>query len=84
MSGKRNTLRRRTITAYDVLRGRPPKPDYGILIVLPLAASAGGALIGLSVDMAVNRRAATRDRGGANSIRITGPELVSNPGRRDA
>nr|WP_221382226.1 hypothetical protein [Actinoplanes polyasparticus] len=58
MSRKRSTAWRRATAAYDVLRGRPPKPDYSLLIVLPMAASAGGALIGLGVDMAMTRRAA--------------------------
>jgi hypothetical protein len=80
MSRKRNTAWLRTVAAYDVLRGRPPKPDYGFLIVLPMAASAGGALIGLGVDMAVTRRAAAR-RAGAG--RATGSWPVQSRGRRD-
>jgi hypothetical protein len=82
MSGKRNTPWRRTVAAYAVLRGRPPKPDYGLLIVLPMAASAGGALIGLGVDMAVNRRTAVR-RDSAAISRVTSPELVPSAGRHD-
>jgi hypothetical protein len=81
MSRKRNTSWRRTVAAYDVLRGRPAKADYGLLIVLPLLASAGGFLIGLGVDLAVNRRAARRDSAGSGQV--AGPAPVPSSGRRD-
>jgi len=82
MSRNRKTLRRRTAAAYDVMRGRPSRPDYGVLIVLPMLASAGGVLIGMRVDTAVNRRAAARnstDESGRAGV----PELVHTSGRRD-
>jgi hypothetical protein len=79
MRGNRKTLRRRTAAAYDVLRGRPPKPDYGLLIVLPVLASAGGALIGLRMDTAVNRRAAARNST-VEPGRAGVPELVHTSG----
>lgn len=82
MSRKRNTTWRRTTDAYDVLRGRPPKPDYGLLIVLPLMASAAGALIGLGVDIALTRRAARR--GGSDAGMSTSPDLMRSSGRHDA
>ncbi|MEV8508927.1 hypothetical protein AB0368_29410 [Actinoplanes sp. NPDC051475] len=48
--------RRRFSTAVDALRGRPPRTDYGILLVMPFLAAAGGSLVGLAVDAAVQRR----------------------------
>ena len=53
---RRQNTRQRAVAAYGVLLGRPPRPDYGVLVVLPLVAAAGGALIGLSVESAVGRR----------------------------
>lgn len=53
---RRSNARRRAAAAYAVLRGRPVRPDYGILVVLPLVAAAGGALIGLGVESAVSNR----------------------------
>ncbi|MFI7600388.1 hypothetical protein [Actinoplanes sp. NPDC049681] len=52
------TYRRRIATALGVLRGRPPRTDYGILLVMPFLAAAGGSLVGLAVDAAVQRRRA--------------------------
>ncbi|WP_133877568.1 hypothetical protein [Paractinoplanes brasiliensis] len=74
-----STVRRRTADAYDVLRGRPPKPDYGILIVFPLIAASAGALIGIGVDQAVVRL--TSRRNGAHETPekpARGPALVHN------
>jgi len=82
MSGRRNTPGRRTVAAYDVLRGRPPRPAYGLLIVLPMVAAAGGFLIGLGMDAAVNRRHAAR-RGSTGPGRVTSPEPVPSTGRND-
>jgi hypothetical protein len=61
MSRKQSTAWLRVVTAYGVLRGRVPRPDYGLLLVMPLFAAAGGALIGLGVDIAVTRRTAGRN-----------------------
>ncbi|MEU4421443.1 hypothetical protein AB0F81_12520 [Actinoplanes sp. NPDC024001] len=61
MSRRQNT-RQRAVAAYGVLRGRPARPDYGVLVVLPLVAAAGGALIGLGVESAVGRRTGERAR----------------------
>jgi hypothetical protein len=82
MSGKRNTPWRRTVAAYDVLRGRPPGPAYGLLIGLPMVASAGGFLIGLGMDAAVNRRHAAR-QGSTDPGRVTGPVPVPSTVRHD-
>lgn len=83
MTPKLNTFRRRTVAAYDVLCGRPPKPDYGLLIVLPLVASAGGALIGLGVDIVMSRRFAAR-RASMDSARTAAVTSASSSGRRGA
>jgi hypothetical protein len=56
---RREIARRRASDAYLVLRGQPTRPDYGILIVLPLVAAAGGALIALGVETLVSRRRTT-------------------------
>ena len=79
--GSRQRVRHRAIDAYDVMRGRRPKPDYGFLIVLPLVAAAGGAIIGLGVDKAVSRRAAARSSTTApavdrDPVRMTGTEAA--------
>jgi hypothetical protein len=50
---------RRASTASGGLRGRQPKPDYGILLVLPFLAAAGGALIGLGVESMADRHRAS-------------------------
>jgi len=42
----REEARRRTSAAYYVLRGRPVRPHYGILVVLPLVAGVTGAMVG--------------------------------------
>jgi hypothetical protein len=78
--GRTQVARERAVVAYKVLCGRPPKPDYALLIMLALVASAGGALIGLAVDMAVTRRATNRSGtadvpdGGVDSARVAGSE----------
>ncbi|WP_436533045.1 hypothetical protein [Actinoplanes sp. HUAS TT8] len=48
--------RRKTAIAYDVLRGHPVRPDYGYLVVLPLIAAAGGALIAWGIETLVSHR----------------------------
>ncbi|AEV84871.1 hypothetical protein ACWT_3847 [Actinoplanes sp. SE50] len=53
---RRQIARRRAADAYDVLLGRPVRPGYGMLVVVPLFAAAGGALIGLGVDILVTQR----------------------------
>ena len=70
MSETRNTARRRLRTAFDVLRGRRPRFDYGLLIVLPFVAAAGGALISLAVENVVEGRRTRR----------AGPEAPPDPG----
>jgi hypothetical protein len=55
--------RRRFADALAVLRGRPPRFDYGLLLVLPFVAAAGGVLISLFIENAVERRRANGDRG---------------------
>ena len=51
---------RRSADAYRTLRGRPPKPDYGILVIFPFLAAAGGCLIALAVEVMIERRKARR------------------------
>ena len=58
--------RKRVGAALDVLRGRRPRFDYGLLLVLPFVAAAGGVLISLIIEDAVERR---RDRGDRGLIR---------------
>ena len=60
MNDRNRTVLRRAVAAYDTLRGRPARPDYGLLLVLPLLAAAGGALISLGFESIVERR---RDAG---------------------
>ncbi|MEV4641432.1 hypothetical protein AB0J80_29220 [Actinoplanes sp. NPDC049548] len=50
------TYRRRMITAWGILRGRPPRPDYGLLLVMPFLAAAGGSLIASVIDSVVESR----------------------------
>jgi hypothetical protein len=56
MSIQNRTSWLRSVAAYDLLRGRPPKPDYGLLVVLPFLAAAGGVLVGLGLESMVDRR----------------------------
>lgn len=58
---------RRVAAAYDVLRGRPPKPDYGILVVLPFLAAAGGSLFALAAETLIEGRRSRRPRSEAGS-----------------
>ncbi|BCY11385.1 hypothetical protein [Actinoplanes sp. L3-i22] len=53
---RRQIAERRAAVAYDVLRGRPIRPDYGYLLVLPLLAAAGGALIAWGIETLVVHR----------------------------
>ena len=55
---RREIARRRASDAYLVLRGRPTRPEYGVLVVLPLVAAAGGALIALGLEALISRRKA--------------------------
>ncbi|MCA2211476.1 hypothetical protein [Jidongwangia harbinensis] len=58
MRDNRKIAQQRLVTALDVLRGRRPKFDYGLLLVMPFLAAAGGVLISLAIDNAVERRRA--------------------------
>jgi hypothetical protein len=60
MTANRTIARERLGTALDVLCGRPLRVDYGLLLVLPFVAAAGGVLISLLIEDALERR---RDRG---------------------
>lgn len=42
--------------ALDVLRGRPPAIDYGLLLVIPFVAAMGGSLVSSIADAVVERR----------------------------
>lgn len=52
---RRRIAEQRAVVAYDVLRGRPVRPHYGYLVVLPLIAAAGGALIAWGIESLVVR-----------------------------
>jgi hypothetical protein len=56
MTGSRHSTRRRVVVAVDVLRGREPRFDYGLLLVMPFVAAVGGVLISLVIESAVERR----------------------------
>jgi hypothetical protein len=60
MTANHTIVRERLGTALDVLRGRRPRVDYGLLLVMPFVAAAGGVLISLLIEDALDRR---RDRG---------------------
>jgi hypothetical protein len=64
VSNRNRTARRRASAAYDTLRGRAPKPDYGILVIFPLLAAIGGVLLSLAVESAIERRRAIETTGG--------------------
>jgi hypothetical protein len=55
MSRRTRIAAQRVADAYRTLRGEPPKPDYGILVVFPFLAAAGGSLFALAVEMTVDR-----------------------------
>ena len=55
MSDQKRTMPQRAADAYATLRGRPPKPDYGLLVIMPFLAAAAGSLIGLVVESALGR-----------------------------
>ncbi|WP_199514225.1 hypothetical protein [Nucisporomicrobium flavum] len=61
---------KRIADARAVLRGRPPRFDYGLLVVMPFIAAAGGVLISLAIEDAVERRRAHRP--GHDGARRTG------------
>jgi len=61
MKASRHSIAERSVAALNTLRGRPPRTDYGLLIVFPFLASAVGALVALALDSAVDRRRAPRD-----------------------
>ena len=60
MLRRRQTTGQRVMAAYDTLSGRRSKPDYGILIIFPFLAAAGGSLAALAVDMVVDGRKSRR------------------------
>jgi hypothetical protein len=63
MTASRTIARRRFAAAFDVLRGRRPTFDYGLLLVMPFVAAAGGVLISSVIENGVERRRAREDRG---------------------
>jgi hypothetical protein len=79
MTAHRNTARRRFAAALDVLRGRRPRFDYGVLLVMPFIAAAGGVLISLVIENAVERRRA-HGAGLDASRRADGALLGEKPG----
>ena len=70
----RQIARRRAAVAYDVLRGRPMRPSYRILVVLPLVAAAAGSLIALGLETLM-----TRSRSAGPAAPVTGADLRSEP-----
>jgi len=63
MTASRTIARERIVAALDVLRGRRPRFDYGLLLVVPFLAAAGGVLVSLIIEDAVERRRARADHG---------------------
>jgi hypothetical protein len=63
MTTRNRIMVQRAAAAYGMLRGRPPKPDYGILVILPLLAAFGGALISMGIESFVDRRRDARTAG---------------------
>jgi hypothetical protein len=63
MTASHTIAQRRIVAALDVLRGRRPRFDYGLLLVMPFIAAAGGVLLSLAIEDAVGRRRARGDRG---------------------
>ncbi|KUL27992.1 hypothetical protein [Actinoplanes awajinensis] len=74
---RRKIARRRAAVAYDVLRGRPVRLDYGYFVVMPLLAAAGGALIGWGLESAVTRSRAAKPDAEATSVTDRRAESVS-------
>ena len=68
---RRQIARRRTAAAYDVLRGRPVKLDYGAFVLVPLLAAVGGALLAWSLEKLI-----TRDRSGEPAVVADAPEAL--------
>ena len=62
MTAGRPAPLRRLVAALEVLRAGPPAPDYGLLLVTPFLAAAGGLLVSLAVDIVVERRRARHGR----------------------
>jgi hypothetical protein len=65
MRNRRKNVAQRCRSAWQDLRGRPAKPDYGLLIVLPFLAAAGGAFLGQSLESAVRLLAGRSERSAA-------------------
>jgi hypothetical protein len=63
MTTSHTIAQKRIVAALDVLRGRRPRFDYGLLLVMPFIAAAGGVLLSLAIEDAVERRRARGDRG---------------------
>jgi hypothetical protein len=68
MSNRRNIVAQRCRSAWRDLLGRPAKPDYGVLVVLPFLAAAGGAFLGQSLESGVRLL--------ARSTVLTEPKIV--------
>lgn len=72
---RKKIARRRASEAYDVLLGRPARPDYGTLVVLPLFTAVWGFLIGRYLDAAITRAHRSET---ADDAEVAGrPETVS-------
>ena len=88
MGRRTRTVLGRAAAAYDTLRGRPAKPDHGILIIFPFLAAAGGSLAALAVEMVIEGRRSRRLRAGIGSPGAARPDAdlhstvdSRNPGR---
>lgn len=60
MARRTRTTGRPAAAGYDTLSGRTPKPDYGILIIFPFLAAAGGSLAALVIEIMIERRRSRR------------------------
>lgn len=62
MKRQARVVARRIGDAYRTLRGRPPKPDYGVLVVMPFLAAAGGSLVAYGAETLLEIRRARYGR----------------------
>jgi hypothetical protein len=74
---RRKIARRRAAVAYDVLRGRPVRAGYGLLVVVPLLAAAGGALIGWGLETLASRNRTAQPATAVDTAANLRPESVS-------
>jgi hypothetical protein len=83
MTANRIIVRERIVAALDVLRGRRPRFDYGLLLIVPFVAAAGGVLVSLIIEDAVERRRARGIAGssGADEAPASAPAEAESAGQ---